>query len=134
MYGAALDPINNILQPVDLSGVGEYQVRASAVSPAVGVMCVNMERDEIAPLVYTQWPNAVTNRTGFGEQTEAYAGWLSDLPAMDKIEFYNSTTVDEIFGWGEKYGRRPPLFPMVCLLSPLTPLFIAQRCADTAFS
>lgn len=68
VYQAATDPINDILQPSDLSGVGEYEIRASVVSPAINVMCVNMGRRELAPLVYTTWPHARKERTGFEDQ------------------------------------------------------------------
>lgn len=57
---AALDEINGILQPEDLAGVGEYSVRASVVSPTINVLCVNMMESEVAPLIYTEWPNAKT--------------------------------------------------------------------------
>lgn len=52
VYAAATDPNNNILQPDELVGLGQYSVRASVVSPALNVMCVNMATEELAPLVY----------------------------------------------------------------------------------
>ena len=52
VYYAATDRINSILQPIDLLGMGEYSVRASVVSPALNVMCVNMSPEELAPLIY----------------------------------------------------------------------------------
>ena len=27
--------------------------------------------------------------------------------------YLNRTTVDDLFGWGEAYGRRPPIFPLI---------------------
>ncbi|KAH8881556.1 hypothetical protein GQ53DRAFT_735008 [Thozetella sp. PMI_491] len=95
VYGAALDSINDILQPVDSSGVGEYRIQASTLSPAVGVMCVNMELDEIAPLIDTQGSGAITNQVGDGGD--------------------NLTVVDDIFYWGDAYGRRRPVFPVLPL-------------------
>ncbi|KAG7147544.1 hypothetical protein HYQ46_003599 [Verticillium longisporum] len=64
VYEAAINPVNAILQPDDLSDVGEYTIRASVVSPSVNVLCVNMEEKELAPLIYTTWPNADTSPTG----------------------------------------------------------------------
>ena len=55
---AAHDPINGILQPEKLAGVGEYYVRASVVSPTINVLCANMNATEIAPLIYVEWPQA----------------------------------------------------------------------------
>ena len=57
VYAAATDPRNGILQPKDLLGLGEFSVRASVISPALNVMCVNMLPEELAPLVYGMyWP------------------------------------------------------------------------------
>jgi hypothetical protein len=78
VYAAATDPANSILQPNDLSGVGEYSIRASVVSPALNVLCVNMVADELSPLIKA-------NTTDF-------------IP--------NATVVDDIFKWGER--PRPP--------------------------
>ncbi len=52
VYSAGTDPVNGILQPSDLAGLGEYTIRAGVVSPALNVMCVNMDPSELAPLVY----------------------------------------------------------------------------------
>lgn len=114
---AAMSPLNGILQPDDLSGVGEYAIKAGVVSPAVNVMCVNMDRDELAPLVYTEWPNANTSATGVGNQRIGWSNWTSELPSFyypdGKQNFLNRTVVDDIFRWGPEYQRRPPVFQMV---------------------
>lgn len=98
--------LNGILQPSDLDGVGSYNVSASVISPAINVLCVNMNRDELAPIVYTEWPNASTSDTGFGNQTMGEPTWQADIP----FTYLNATVVDDIFGWGELYGRYPPVF------------------------
>jgi hypothetical protein len=120
VYAAALDPKNNIMQPSELDGVGGYSIRASVVSPAVNVLCVNMAIDELAPLVYTKWPNAnLTNSTQIPGQLIPVdpIGWTNDIPTMGSNgTWLNSTVVDDIFGWGEKYERRPPVFEMVSML------------------
>ncbi|KAI8633886.1 hypothetical protein F5Y19DRAFT_256828 [Xylariaceae sp. FL1651] len=105
VYAAATDPVNGILQPNDLLGVGEYSIRAGVVSPAVNVMCVNMNADELAPLVYTRWPDA---KPGV---TEVPPDFADSFPGTN-TEWLNSTVVDNIFLWGERYGRRPPVFPL----------------------
>ncbi|KAI1350841.1 hypothetical protein F5Y01DRAFT_137005 [Xylaria sp. FL0043] len=109
VYAAATDPINGILQPSELLGVGEYSIRASVVSPVVNVLCVNMNVDELKPLVYTDWPNARKTQTGFPGQWIGAADWQLDVPATGWL---NRTVVDDIFKWGEKYGRRPPAFQL----------------------
>ncbi|KLU88931.1 hypothetical protein MAPG_07912 [Magnaporthiopsis poae ATCC 64411] len=106
VYFAATHPTNGIPQPKDLDGVGGYNIRASVISPAVNVKCVDMTKDELAPLVYTEWPNALNNDTGIGSQKIGYPGWRKDVPS----KFYNRTVVDDIFQWDQKYGRRPPVF------------------------
>jgi len=119
VLAAATDPVNNIMQPSELDGVGGYSIRASVVSPAVNVLCVNMAKDELAPLVYTEWPYAnLTNSTQIpGQRIPADPiGWVNSVPSPSSNETWlNSTVVDDIFFWGEKYGRRPPVFEMVSI-------------------
>ncbi|KAI1123718.1 hypothetical protein F5Y10DRAFT_285768 [Nemania abortiva] len=113
VYAAATDPINGILQPSELLGIGEYSVRASVVSPAVNVMCANMDPTELEPLVYTTWPNAKNHNLGFGNnQTVGESTWLNEVPLASETEWLNRTVVDDLFKWGEKYGRRPPVFQL----------------------
>lgn len=114
VYAAATDPINGILQPSELLGIGEYSIKASVASPVVNVMCVNMTEDELSPLVYTQFPNARKNRTGWHEQEKPVVDtWWTDIPVVSPTEWLNRTVVDDIFKWGEKYSRRPPVFALV---------------------
>ncbi|KAI1085091.1 hypothetical protein F5B20DRAFT_130300 [Whalleya microplaca] len=112
VYDAATDPKNDILQPNDLSGTGEYSIRASVVSPAVNVMCVNMASSELAPLVYTEWPNARTAQTGISGQTIGVEDWYEDVPVASGSEWLNRTAADDVFRWGPKYQRRPPVFQL----------------------
>ncbi|KAI1108415.1 hypothetical protein F5Y14DRAFT_445479 [Nemania sp. NC0429] len=104
VYAAATDPVNGILQPSELLGVGEYSVRASVVSPVVNVMCANMDEDELAPLIYARWPNPRKQKNA-----PFPIDWKLDIPATG---WRNSTVVDGLFKWGEKYQRLPPLFPL----------------------
>ncbi|KAH7121952.1 hypothetical protein B0J13DRAFT_648804 [Dactylonectria estremocensis] len=116
VYAASTSKVNGILQPDDLDGVGEYAVRAGVVSPAINVLCVNIDADELAPLVYTEWPNAKVNDTGVGNQTRGWSGWEGEVPQpvdkKNKANYLNSTDVDDIFKWGSKYERRPPVFQL----------------------
>ncbi|KAI0201973.1 hypothetical protein F4808DRAFT_459357 [Astrocystis sublimbata] len=108
VYAAATDPMNGILQPNDLMGLGEYSIKASVVSPVVNVMCVNMNKHELAPLIYTTWPNARTDNTGIANQTIGLSDWQDSVP----YNWYNYTVVDKIFKWQQGSGRPPPAFQL----------------------
>lgn len=118
IFAAARDSKNNIMQPNDLDGVGGYSIKASVPSPAVNVLCVNMAGEELAPLVYTEWPNAqLINSTVIPTQVIPFGKtWTEQVPAAESNgTWLNSTVADDIFGWGEKYARRPPIFPLVSI-------------------
>lgn len=119
VYAAAKNPVNSILQPDELSGVGEYSIKAGVVSPAVNVMCVNMLPSELAPLVYTTWPAGSKNSTAtqVGNQTQGPPGWEKSITFENdetgQPKYLNRTEVDDIFLWGPKHKRWPPVFGMV---------------------
>ncbi|TVY36497.1 hypothetical protein LSUB1_G006791 [Lachnellula subtilissima] len=108
VIAAARQERNAILQPEELDGVGEYSVRAAVVSPAINVLCANMNAKELAPLVYDQWPHhsdAPADQIG-------QPGHDEDLIPVRPSKFLNTTVVDDIFEWGESetYSRQPPIF------------------------
>lgn len=79
-------------------------MQASVPSPAINVLCAAMTADELSPMVLTKWPGyngTAPNATNWplGYQIPAPPSWL------------NKTAVDDIFGFGEPYGRRHPVFP-----------------------
>lgn len=115
VLAASQDPINGISQPEKFGGAGEYIIHAAVPSPALNVICVNMALEDIAPLVYTQWPYSKTKSTGIPgfEVPESPEFWQDDIPKYSDDEWLNRTSVDDIFGFGEKYGRRPPVFENV---------------------
>src|SRR5690348_14921563 len=108
-----MDPANGIIKPADLLGSGEYSIQATAVSPTINVMCVNVARDVIAPLVYTTWPNATNINGSVPNQKIGGYNYQDDIPRKREHEFLNATAVDDVFRWGRKYGRVPPVFRMV---------------------
>lgn len=122
VFSAARNEKNGILQPEELEGVGEYAVRASVVSPALNVLCANLNSTELAPLIYVTWPNArATNSTTIPGQKLAANDYESDIQIMPGETYLNSTVVDDIFQWGAAYPdevRQPPVFPMVCAALP----------------
>ncbi|KAI9808556.1 MAG: hypothetical protein M1825_003705 [Sarcosagium campestre] len=105
VWAAAVASENDILQPDELAGMGEYHIRASVPSPAVNVMCVAMSAAELSPLIYEEWPGT---RGSFDP-----AEWNTNplIPGFADDEWLNATVVDDIFRFGEKYRRRPPIFP-----------------------
>lgn len=104
ILSAAKDPINRIRQPHEASGQGKYSLEASVPSPAVNVLCVGMTKDELSPLIYTEWPNT--------SYPFSPTNWSvtppPDIPRYPS--WLNQTVVDDLFGFGEKYGQRPPVF------------------------
>ncbi|KAL8764724.1 MAG: hypothetical protein Q9194_006878 [Teloschistes cf. exilis] len=104
VFSAARDPIKKIMQPQDLNGLGEYDILASVASPTTNVLCASMREDELTPLVYSQWPMGNGTATNF-------KGWPNSFDIPKWPSWLNQTPVDDLFGFGEKYGRRPPVFP-----------------------
>lgn len=101
--GAAMDVKNDIQQPKDASGEGKYNFEAMVPSPAVNVLCVGMNKSELSPIVYSEWPDSDDfNATG----------WMASPSAKIPVipSWLNSTVVDDIFGFGKKYNQRPPIF------------------------
>lgn len=110
---------NRLLSPNDYSGLGDYQVHASAVSPASNVLCVNADKSELAPLVYTEWPFArlaepsdtpIVTLTG----VTPVQTWEDDVQLSLGQAYLNETSLDDIFLWGPNYNRMPPVFSSVC--------------------
>ncbi|MCJ1265058.1 hypothetical protein MMC22_004933 [Lobaria immixta] len=89
VFAAARDPLNNIIQPQDLSGLGEYVIRASVPSPVVNILCANLAKGELDPLVKTSWPNATLNATQWPEG--------HGLPDRKTWLDQNKTALDELF-------------------------------------
>lgn len=63
-----------------------------------------MSEDELKPMVYNTWPNMTGKDFNVTMWPHGY-----DVPATPK--FLNKTAVDDVFGFGEKYGRTHPVFP-----------------------
>ncbi|KAI9666959.1 MAG: hypothetical protein M1831_001464 [Alyxoria varia] len=78
---ASRDPMNRLPQPEPLSGFGAYDVHAAVASPMVHVLCANMSKNELRPML-----RDATNRTV--------------IP----------TVVDDLFRLGSKYDRPIPLW------------------------
>ena len=60
-----------------------------------------MTRDELSPIVITEWPQYAGLPFNVSNETvgiPAFPSWI------------NSTVVDDLFGFGEKHNRTPPVF------------------------
>ena len=112
IFGATMNPRNDLLQPQDLDGLGEYYLEASVPSPSVNVLCASMSEDDMKPMVLNLWP-------GFNTTNNGTAPNATNYPSLFKFPMYpdwiNATAVDDLFGFGEKYGRRMPIFPKLPL-------------------
>ncbi len=114
IFAAARAQKNGVLQPEELAGVGEYSIEASVVSPTLNVLCANLNTTELAPLIYTEFPNAqLSNMSEIPNQKMAIGGYADDVQLKPGQTYLNSTVVDDIFQWGSKYSRQPPVFPIV---------------------
>ena len=101
VFSAAREPTNNILQPEDLGGLGEYIITASVPSPSVNVICAGMNESDLFPFIQSNWPKNSTDNSSM----------IPNYPSP-----LNKTVVDEVFGFGKPYGtmnvtRAPPIFP-----------------------
>lgn len=85
-------------------GEGQYDIRASVSSPTINVLCSSMTPEELNPLVYTSWPST---KSSHHDGTE----WPVGVPSYP--DWLNSTAVDSIFSFGQRYGRRPPVFQVL---------------------
>lgn len=77
---------------------------ASVPSPTVNVLCASMEEEELAPMVFSLWPGSN------GSDTKI-SGWPLKVDIPVYPDWLNRTAVDDLFGFGPKYGRRHPVFP-----------------------
>ncbi|KAI4625842.1 hypothetical protein J4E80_002975 [Alternaria sp. BMP 0032] len=90
VFAAARDQRNGILQPEELNSEGTYSLRASVPSPVLNVLCVNMNKTELEPIVYAAWPN---------DDEVDLLSWGNVPGIRDNATTTNKTVVDDIFGW-----------------------------------
>ncbi|RSL87118.1 hypothetical protein CEP51_002411 [Fusarium floridanum] len=95
VWEAFRSPANGILQPEDLGGLGGINMKARVSSPTLNALCVNMDGNELQPIVTESWPGDDKNASERMQERRAEPG---------------STVVDEIFGWADEGGRGRPQF------------------------
>jgi hypothetical protein len=100
VFASARDERNKIMQPEELNSEGTYSLIASVPSPVMNVLCANMNRSELAPIVFDTWNDENVNISSW-ETLRANATTTND------------TVVDDIFGWHKKMANGvdyPPVF------------------------
>jgi hypothetical protein len=98
VFEAAHHPRNKILQPEELNSEGTYSLKASVPSPVMNVLCVNMEKDELAPIVYDTWTDEKVDGSNWDN-------------LRNKATTTNKTKVDDLFGWNsDSHVNYPPVF------------------------
>lgn len=115
IYYATQLRTNSIIQPTDETGLGEYALRASVASPSTNVLCANIQKTELAPLVYVEFPdakllNSSSTTNGLKNQKMPVPNYANDIQSVPGKPYLNSTAVDDIFEWGAAYERMPPVF------------------------
>jgi hypothetical protein len=114
VFAAARHEDNSILQPDDLGGIGQYVLQASVPSPSVNVLCANAKESELDPIIWATFPNSNMTESHLAYDVSPPPDWQKTAQLSDGKPYLNSTALDEIFEWGAKYSRQPPIFPMVC--------------------
>ncbi|PLN79784.1 hypothetical protein BDW42DRAFT_186498 [Aspergillus taichungensis] len=104
IFAAANDPVNHIPEPQD-GGEGNFVLDAAVAAPAVNVLCAGMTKEELAPLVWTEWPENSEDKFNVTTWVQNEAPGVPTYP-----DYLNRTVVDDIFGWGPQYDQRPPVF------------------------
>jgi hypothetical protein len=109
VFAAVHHPINNILQPEDLLGLGEYYVTASVPSPAINVLCATADASELEPIIYSSWNGGANNKT------LNVTTWPQghNLPDEQSMNLTVNPDLDKLFRFGtaDKGLYTPPIFP-----------------------
>ncbi|RAL15911.1 uncharacterized protein BO97DRAFT_403122 [Aspergillus homomorphus CBS 101889] len=101
LYDAARNPRNGIRQPNDVTGDGKYILQASVPAPAINVLCAGLSKEELVPMIYTEWPN---------HEPFNATSWYTKAPTY--YQNTNKTVVDEVFGFGPGTDQLTPVFPI----------------------
>ena len=108
VFSSSRDPANALRQPSDFGGRGEFNISASVPSPIVNVLCAGMTKEELKPILYTEWPDP--------KHKFIPATWSDeppdDIPGLSD-GWANKTVVDDIFDFSLEIGHQAPVFPKV---------------------
>ncbi|CAG8959610.1 hypothetical protein HYFRA_00001512 [Hymenoscyphus fraxineus] len=112
VWTAARHEKNRILQPQHLDNLGKYELKASVASPSINVLCANAKETELKPIVFATWPDSGMPRIVSDDTLTPPKDWQKRVQLVDGQKYLNSTVFDDIFQWGEKYKRQPPVFAL----------------------
>ena len=60
-------------------------------------MCANVKEEELAPLIYTNWPNALPMEEG-----SKAVNWWPVMGFPPGTNANNKTVLDDVFGWKDE--------------------------------
>ncbi|KAI5289197.1 hypothetical protein KEM54_004250 [Ascosphaera aggregata] len=98
IFSAAVNPVNKIRPPSFFDNSSKFDLQATTASPVMNVLCAGVSEDELAPLVYSTWPSNTFNGTTF--QALDSRKLVNKLYPQGARNATNSTSIDQIFGWG----------------------------------
>lgn len=91
---------------------------------------------ELSPIIYGLWPNA-------DGPAPNITNWPKEFPFPRSLSWMNATAVDDVFGFGAKYTRTPPIFPKLpkpynTLLNstarPLDTLYLLANSSESGYT
>jgi hypothetical protein len=121
LYAIAMDTLSGY--EAKHNGIAETQVYidAQVPSPTINVLCAEMTADELAPLIWLEWPE---NKKNDSISSNHIPGnyWDSILPGWSPgntsregwVGWRNKTVVDDLFSFGDH--RIPPVFPKLPMM------------------
>jgi hypothetical protein len=79
----------------DLDNTGSYSVTANVPNIFTNALCVNVNRTELAPIVYETWPNTTLPTTSI----DILRFWPWNAFGGEGQGYNNATVLDDVFGW-----------------------------------
>ncbi len=76
------------------------------------MLCVNAKEEELAPLIYTNWPNAIPMEEG-----SKSVNWWPILGFPEGTNTNNKTALDDVFGWKDETEDHSRARPSKSILS-----------------
>lgn len=109
---AARSSRNQVLQPHDLQGAGEYYLKAAVPAPALNVLCAGVTEEEVAPMI--------ANGTGTRPQNESFTTVLDDIFKWKQYPLPQGVSFNDTEYYAPWFDRLPKEFNLVANYSPAT--------------
>jgi hypothetical protein len=104
---AARNPTNGLQQADEFDARERYQLRAALPTTYVNVVCVNVNKTDLAGMVYEAHPGTTLNATRDLSESGTY--WYMKSMDWDRFLQFN-TSLDDIFGWDDDRRKRPAFY------------------------